>query len=218
MARNPKMLAAREALERLSGEEQQKVRKKSKSTSRKRKGEPEITSGSKGLSRSAPQVVAREKLAEKVEKLAVEAFRMHEQSLKKLSELRPLIAKLRELFMKLTPGEKIAGCRTWTEYCGRVLRRTDRRVRQILQGANPASEKHSSKYLQPKNDMDTLPAPKTVKVPEARAADWTLEMVVEKSFNFVYSVFEKAKLPEEDHNKAVEQLLGKLRQEILIGH
>ncbi len=221
--------------------------KHKKSTSRMRKGEPEITSGSKGLSRSAPPIVAREKLAEKVEKLAVEAFRLQEQSWKQLSELRPLIAQLRGLFMKLTPGEKIGRCRTWTEYCDRVLHRTDRRVRQILEGANPASEKHSPKRLQVK--MENTPSestrfitvnvekapsepprvmhvnvenvpfePKIVKVLETRAADWTPDMVVEAAFNFVQSVFQKAKLAPDDHNKATEQLLEKLRHEIILGH
>lgn len=197
----------------------------------KRKGEPEITSGSKGLSRSARPTVYREKLATKVEKLAVEAFRMYEQSWKRLSELRPMIAELRDLFMKLKPGEKIAGCSTWTDYCERVLHRTDRRVRQILEGANPASEKHSRKYLQAKVEstppeparfvrvnVEKAPfEPKTVKVPEARAADWTPDMVVETAFNFVYSVFQKAKLPDEDHNNAVLQLIHKMRTEVLVG-
>jgi hypothetical protein len=259
-------------LERLSGEVQlaackaggvlecleQKMKMKMKRTSKKRKREPEITSGSKRLSHSAPPIVAREKLAKKVEKLAVEAFRMYEQGWKRLSELRPLIAQLRELFMKLTPGEKIAGCATWTEYCKRVLHRTDRRVRQILVGANPASEKHSRKSPQAEEEntpseptrfmsvnVETVPCeprivhvnvqkaplelprfvqvkvknapvePKTMKVPDVRDAEWTPELVVETSFNFVYSVFEKAKLSDEDHNKAGEQLLDKLRQEIL---
>ena len=212
----------------------------------KRKGEPEVTSGSKGLSRSARPTVYREKLATKVEKLAVEAFRMYEQSWKRLSELRPMIAELRDLFMKLKPGEKIAGCSTWTDYCERVLHRTDRRVRQILEGANPASEKHSRKYLQAKVgstppeparfvrvnvekapleptriihvNVEKVPfEPKTVKVPEARAADWTPDMVVETAFNFVYSVFQKAKLPDEDHNNAVLQVIHKMRTEVLVG-
>ena len=60
--------------------------------------------------------------------------------------------------------------------------------------------------------------PKIVKVLETRAADWTSDMVVETAFKFVYSVFQKAKLPHDDHNKAVEQLLEKLRHEIVLGH
>jgi hypothetical protein len=211
-----------------------------------RKRQPAIISGSTKLGRSARPIVNREKLAKKVERLAVEALRMQEQSWKKLSELRPLISQLREQFMKLKPGEKIAGCPTWTAYCRKVLHRSDRRIRQILEGANPASEKHSQKYLQAKKEnapseptrfisvnVQKVPCeprivhvnvqkaplePTMLKVPEARAADWTLEMVVETSFTYVYSVFEKAKLSEEDHNKAVEQLLDKLRHEILLGH
>jgi hypothetical protein len=57
-----------------------------------------------------------------------------------------------------------------------------------------------------------------VKAPETRAADWTPDMVVETAFNFVQSVFQKAKLAHDDHNKAAEQLLEKLRHEIVLGH
>lgn len=203
-----------------------------KPTPKKRKGEPAITSGSKGLSRSAPPIVAREKLAKKVEKLAVEAFKLQEQSWKKLSDLRPLIAQLREMFMKLKPGDKIARCSTWTAYCDRVLHRTDRRIRQILKGVNPASEKHGPKSLQAKvestspgpsrlvhaNVVNVPPEPKTVKLPEARNVEWSLKMVVDTSFAYVSSVFEKAKLPDEDHNKAMDQLIERLRQEVALGH
>lgn len=130
-----------------------------------RKREPEVASGSAKVSRSAWSSFEREKLAAQVEKLALEAFRSYEQSLKKLAELRPLIALLREAFMKLQPGEKIAGCKTWTDFCERVLHRTDRRIRQILSGANPASGKHSRKSLQAKKGLSAVPEPKTVEVP-----------------------------------------------------
>lgn len=187
------------------------------STPNMRKGEPETSSGSTGLSRSGQSIAKREELADKVEKLAVEAFSAYEQSLKKLSELRPMIAQLRGLFLTLKKSEKIAGCRTWTQYCERVLHRTDRRIRQILNGANPASAKHSRKALQADKDMSALPEPKTVKVPEAHNAEWTRDLVIETSFDYVYSVFQKAKLPHEDHNYAVVQLIDKLRHEILLG-
>jgi hypothetical protein len=211
-----------------------------------RKPEPEISSGSTALSYSVPSSAQREKLAKRVEKLVDEAFSMYEGSLKKLRELRPMIAQLRQQFMELKPNEKIARCRTWTEYCERVLHRTDRRIRQILEGDNPASEKHSRKSLQAKVKStppeparfvrvnvekaplkptrfvrlmveSSLPKPKTVKVPEARNAEWTPESVVNTSFTFVYSVFQKAKLPDEEHNNAVLQLIHKLRTEVLVG-
>ena len=178
--------------------------------------EPEIASGAKRLIRLDRSIVEREKLAQKVEKLALEAFGGYERSLKKLSELRPMIAQLREVFMNLKPSEKVSGCRTWTEYCERILHRTDRRIRQILKGANPASEKHSRKSPRPNNDLSALPEPKTVKVPQPHNAEWTLESVVETSFDFVYSVFQKAKLPHEEHNQAVIQLIDKLRHDVLL--
>jgi hypothetical protein len=181
------------------------------------KGEPEIASGSTKLIGSAESILERERLAKKVQKLAIEAFRGYEHSLKKLTELRPFITKLRELFMRLKHGEKIAGCRTWTEFCARVLHRTDRRLRQILKGANPASEKHSRKTLRANNGMSALPEPKTTEVPEPHNAEWTPELVVETSFDFVYSVFQKAKLPHEDHKQAVLQLIDKLRHDVLLG-
>jgi hypothetical protein len=187
-----------------------------KPTPKMHKREPETISGSTKLSRAGRPIVKREKLAKKVEKLAVEAFTMYEQSWKKLSELRPMIAQLREQFIQLKPGEKIAGCRTWTEYCQRVLHRTDRRIRQILKGANPASEKHSRKSLLGLQDMNALPESTTVKVPEVRNAEWTRELVVDTSFDFVNSVFQKAKLPDEEHNNAVVQLIDKLRREVLL--
>jgi hypothetical protein len=186
-------------------------------TAKMRKKEPEVASGSAKVSRPAGSSVEREKLAAQVEKLAVEAFRTYEHSLKKLAELRPLIAQLREVFLKLQPGEKIAGCKTWTDFCERVLHRTDRRIRQILSGANPASEKHSRKSLQAKKDLSAVSEPKTVKVPEANNAEWTPELVVETSFDYVYSVFQKAKLLDEDHNKALLQLIEKLRHEVFLG-
>jgi len=141
-----------------------------KCTPKSHKKQPKITSGSE-LARPDPSIIGRENLAEKVEKLAVEAFRLHDLSLKKLSELRPMIARLRQLFMDLKPGEAIAGCRTWTEYCERILHRTDRRIRQILGGANPASERHGRKFLLAKKDMTPEASLKTIVVLEAYNAD-----------------------------------------------
>src|ERR1700739_2366967 len=92
--------------------------------------EPEAISGSTKLSHSQ-STAQREKLAERVEKLVGEAFNMYDGALEKLKELRPMIAQLRQQFMELKPGEKIAGCRTWTKYCEQVLHRTDRRIRQV---------------------------------------------------------------------------------------
>jgi hypothetical protein len=126
-----------------------------------------------------------------------------------------MIAQLRQLFMKLKPSETIARCRTWTEYCEQVLHRTDRRIRQVLAETNPASEKHSRKSLPAPKDPKALPQPKTVKMPEIQGSEWTPESVVETSFNFVCSVFKTANLSHEGQNKAVEQLIDRLKEVVL---
>jgi len=182
------------------------------------KGEPEEISGSTKLSPAAQSSAQREKLAKRVEKLVEEAFDMYDSSLKRLKELRPLIAQLRQQFMELKQDEVIAGCRTWTQYCQKVLHRTDRRIRQILKGTNPASEKHSRKPLpesKDRNTLNTLPQPMTVEISEAESSGWTPELVVDISFNFVYSVFHKADLSHEGQNTAVEQLINRLREVVL---
>jgi len=177
--------------------------------------EPESISGSTKL--SAQSSVQREKLANKVEKLVEEVFNMYDSSLKKLSELRPMIGQLRQQFMELKQGETIARCRTWTQFCQKVLHRTDRRIRQILKGTNPATQKHSRKSLPAPKDNDALPQPMAVEIPEAQSSEWTPELVVDTSFNFVRSVFQKANLSPEGQNKAFEQLIDKLEAVVVPG-
>ena len=180
-----------------------------KPVSRTHKTEPEISSGSTKVTSSAPSTAQREKLAETVKKLIEEAF---SPCLKKLTELRPMITELRQHFMKLKSGETIAGCRTWTEYCETVLRRSDRRVRQIMGGANPASEKHSRKSLPAPKETKAL---KTVKMPKIEVLAWTSESVADTSFSFVNAVFQEAKLSDEDQKKAIEQLIDRLKEVVL---
>ena len=180
-----------------------------KRVSKIRKTEPEISSGSTKVTSSAPSTAQREKLAETVKKLVDEAF---SPSLKKLSELRPMITELRQHFMKLKLGETIAGCRTWTEYCAKVLRRSDRRVRQIMGGANPASEKHSRKSLPAATEPKAL---KTVKIPKIRVSEWTRESVADASFSIVSAVFQEAQLSDEDRKRAVELLIDRLKEVVL---
>jgi hypothetical protein len=176
------------------------------------KGKPEDISGSTKLTSSATSIAEREKLAERVEKLVDEAFSL---CLKKLTELRPMITELRQHFMKLKSGERIAGCETWTQFCEKVLHRSDRRIRQVLAGTNPASEKHSRKSLPAPKDPKALPERKAAEMPEIQGSAWTAELVVDTSFNFVYSVFQKANLSHEDKNKAVEKLIDRLKEVVL---
>jgi len=51
---------------------------------------------------------------------------------RKLAELKPQLKALREDFKKKPKGTKIAGCRTWTDFCQKQLHRTDRAVQKLL--------------------------------------------------------------------------------------
>jgi hypothetical protein len=180
-----------------------------KPVARNSRGGPEVISGSMKLTSSVPLIAQREKLAKTLKKMVDEAF---SPCLKKLIELRPMITQLRQHFMKLKSGETIAGCRTWTEYCEKVLHRSDRRVRQIMGGANPASEKHSRKSLPAPEEPKAL---KTVKLPKIQVPEWTSESVVDTSFSIVNAVFQEAKLSDEDRKKAVELLIDRLKEAVL---
>ena len=183
-----------------------------KPVARNSRGGPEVISGSMKLTSSVPLIAQREKLAKTLKKMVDEAF---SPCLKKLTELRPMITELRQHFMKLKSGETIARCRTWTEYCEKVLHRSDRRVRQIMGGANPASEKHSRKSLPSGKEQKALSQPKTVKMPKVQVSEWNSKTVADTSFCFVSAVFQEAKLSDGDQKKAIEQLIDRLKEFVL---
>ena len=61
------------------------------------------------------------------------------------------IRQLRCDFRALKSGETIMGCKTWTEFCTKVLKRTDRAIRYIVAGGNPRWKR---KPAEPKNDFN----------------------------------------------------------------
>jgi len=155
-----------------------------------------------------------EKLAAKVKGLVDEIFSAYEQGVKKLRELRPLLAELRGHFMRLESDEKIAGCHSWSDYCQRVLHRTDRRIRQVIEGINPASEKHSPKSLASKRRLRAAKG-SAVNVPDDEPSEpWTRDVVVNACFDHDYAIFEKANLPDALHNDALAGLILRLQSEI----
>src|SRR5208283_5064514 len=79
------------------------------------------------------------------EVLASEFKRRYDAVGKRLHELRPLYVELRKRFFELHDGGTIMGCRTWTEFCQNHLKYSDRHVRRLIEGENPATEKHGRK-------------------------------------------------------------------------
>jgi len=85
---------------------------------------------------------------EKFERFAAEtaaaveaAFASHATHCQKLKDLKPMIAKMRQIFeevRKLNDDRiTVASCSTWTQYCENVLHRSDRCIRKLLAGDNP---------------------------------------------------------------------------------
>jgi hypothetical protein len=60
-------------------------------------------------------------------------------------EIAPCIRQLRRDFRELEPGKTIMDCRTWTEFCKRVLKRSARAIRYRMAGGNPRSKRNPSK-------------------------------------------------------------------------
>lgn len=62
--------------------------------------------------------------------------------------LKPYYLELRERFAKKeSKSATINGCRTWDEYCNKVLERTRRAVNYFLAGGNPVSKRTQPKSL-----------------------------------------------------------------------
>jgi len=100
--------------------------------------------------------------------LASEFVRQYGDIGKRIVNLRPLHVELRRRFFVLRPGKSILGCKTWTQFCEKRLHYTDRHVRRLIAGDNPATEKHSAKT--PPLPTPTLGLPDA---PPAESLDWT---------------------------------------------
>ncbi len=139
------------------------------------------------------------------EVLASEFKRRYDAVGKRLKELRPLCVELRKRFFNLSrvdDGGTIMGCKTWTEFCEKHLKYSDRHVRRLIEGENPATEKHGPKPER-KPGAASGGAAKTCGKDDAvrRIVAWTL------SFIKPFSPIEKRQI--------VEEVLAKLWQTTL---
>jgi len=60
-------------------------------------------------------------------------------------EIAAQVKQLRNDFRALKSGETIMECKTWTEFCTKVLNRTTRAVRYIVAGGNPRCKRKPTK-------------------------------------------------------------------------
>jgi hypothetical protein len=69
--------------------------------------------------------------------------------------IAPYIKQLRCDFRALKSGATIMGCKTWTEFCVKVLKRTDRAIRYVIAGGNPRSKRTVETKLGPKEEPES---------------------------------------------------------------
>jgi hypothetical protein len=135
------------------------------------------------------------------ESLAGEFKRRYDIIGKRLMELRPICVELRNRFFKLPKGGSIMGCKTWTGFCEQHLKYSGRHVRRLIEGDNPATDKH-----RPKNETDSLPKPSQSlpDMPPAHNADWTDNEYIKICVRFVGSTLRPLESdPQRFHHVAV---------------
>ncbi len=76
-----------------------------------------------------------------------------------VGEMVPLIVQVRQDFFDKDKDELIYDCRTFTEYCTRVLHRSESHIRRLIAGRNPATKKFDgSRNRKPERAEDTMTA------------------------------------------------------------
>jgi hypothetical protein len=66
-----------------------------------------------------------------------------------VGEMVPLLVQVRQDFLDKGRDELIYNCRTFTEYCNRVLRYSESHIRRLIAGHNPAKKFDGSRNRKP---------------------------------------------------------------------
>ena len=66
-----------------------------------------------------------------------------------VGEMVPLLIRVRQDFLDKERDELIYNCRTFTEYCTRVLRYSESHIRRLIAGHNPAKKFDGSRNRKP---------------------------------------------------------------------
>jgi len=122
----------------------------------------------------------------------------------KMAEHIPWIRELRARFARLPRGNaNIDGCKTWKEFCEKVLHRTDRRIRQVVAASSIIDK---SKSL-------GIPAHKTKRVdmPPASSDNWDAAETCRRLLAYCIHALEHLSTTEADH--ALSDLIAKLQDE-----
>jgi hypothetical protein len=97
----------------------------------------------------------------------------------KLKELKDELKELLGHFKKLKGKDRIAGCRTWAEFCEKKLHRTDRAVRKMLNDTNGKGQQNSAEQ--------SSASPKTEEPSEANAYEQSIakDQAISKTIGYL---------------------------------
>jgi hypothetical protein len=90
------------------------------------------------------------------ERAAYVAMVFHERGLQAAKKLAVQMRLLRADFLALKAGDTIMSCKTWTQFCTSVLKRTVRAIRYRMAEGNPRWKRKGEKYNW-KNDWKGMP-------------------------------------------------------------
>jgi hypothetical protein len=117
-------------------------------------------------------------------------------------QLKPYYLDLRSRFAKKLKAATIHGCRTWDEYCSKVLDRTKRAVNYFLAGGNPVIKRKSGGKRFPTSEVRRLTAvtahrdpPAHYTPPKPPVEDFEVDLVVTRK-EFQVKDFVPAPKPE----------------------
>lgn len=72
-------------------------------------------------------------------------------------QIAPQVRQLGLYFKQLKPGLTISGCKTWDEFCRKVLHRTRRAINYFLAGGNPNNKKRQRDKFNWRDEWDGMP-------------------------------------------------------------
>lgn len=146
--------------------------------------------------------------------------------------LKPYYLELRERFHKKSEEALIHGCKTWNEYCEKVLDRTRRAINYWLAGGNPSEKRDSRKNGTKKQGVGEASAPegdgahrpkltqKLTTIPATDTADWTDNAYVKTCVDFFEATLRPLESdPQRFHRVAVavaQEILGDMRNEQIL--
>lgn len=105
----------------------------------------------------------------------------------------------------------IMGCRTWAQFCKQILSYSDRQIRRLMEGVNPASKYGNRPEHRSEVNRLAGPTPAGIAATVDRSTDWTADEYVQKCVGFITTTLR----PLESDSQLYEHVVQGIAKEIL---